>query len=93
MDIGERRIATVNSDNGEHKLVQFSVIEEDVEPTLILLQQYGIGNRDHTCISVIPASVHFEADDQTESKVCILVVQKNSSYYLVKERKLSKSNC
>ena len=45
---------------GNFKLVQFSVQSEDVESTLIKLQRYGIGNREHTSISVFPASIHLE---------------------------------
>jgi len=57
-----QRRTTVISDDGNHKLVQFSVKEEDVEIALIRLQQYGIGNREHTCVSVVPASIHFESE-------------------------------
>ena len=49
------------SQNGNFKLVQFCIPSGDVEPTLIRMQQFGIGNRDYTSVSVFPASIHFES--------------------------------
>ena len=43
-----------------HALVAFSLDKVAVEETLLSLQKIGVGNTDHTSISVIPASVHFE---------------------------------
>lgn len=53
-------VAVQRSDDGLKKLIQFFVESEQVEPSLICLQQHGIGTTGDTLVSVIPTTIHIK---------------------------------
>ena len=49
--------------NKKFYLVSFCMDSNNVEASLICLQNFGIGNTEHTSISVIPTSIHIDLSE------------------------------
>jgi hypothetical protein len=59
---------TQKSGDGKYELTTFCVPTEQVEECLSQLQKYGIGNNNHTSVSVVSSAIHLKGDKEGEEE-------------------------